>query len=167
MIAPRSQRLEWPVAHGTQRPHDGMNPNTTWSPGDSQLTPSPTSSTTPAPSCPPMIGGGNGRSPVTTCSSLWHIPEAAILTSTSPALGGSSSMSSTLQGVFVSHKMAALVCMDPPASDASAANVPAHIILGTDRAPLGTRSVPRFDGSVVDQDGADGGAVAHRLVARR
>ena len=92
-----------------------MNPNTTWSPGASQLTPSPTSCTTPAPSWPPMIGSSNGRSPVTRCSSLWHMPLAAIFTSTSPGLGGSSSISSTLHGVLTSHRIAALVfTCDPP-----------------------------------------------------
>ncbi len=35
-----------------------------------------------------MIGSSNGRSPVIRCSSEWHRPDAAILTSTSPALGG-------------------------------------------------------------------------------
>ena len=37
------------------------------------------------------------------------MPEAAILTSTSPALGGSSSISSTLHGVLTSQRIAALV----------------------------------------------------------
>ena len=85
--APRSHRFWCPVEHDGQRPHEGMKPNTTWSPGFSQLTFSPTSSTTPAPSWPPIIGSSNGRSPVTRCSSEWHIPDAAILTSTSPAFG--------------------------------------------------------------------------------
>ena len=52
---------------------------------------------------------GNGRSPVTTCSSEWHMPEAAIFTSTSPAFGGSSSISSTLHGLFCSQRIAAFV----------------------------------------------------------
>ena len=39
MRAPRSQRLECPVLHGTHRPQAGMPANTTWSPGDNQLTP--------------------------------------------------------------------------------------------------------------------------------
>ncbi|MEZ5251277.1 MAG: hypothetical protein R2713_19270 [Ilumatobacteraceae bacterium] len=42
-----------------------------------------------------MIGSANGRpAPVTRCSSEWHIPLAAIFTSTSPGPGGSSSTSS-------------------------------------------------------------------------
>src|SRR5215207_6291311 len=86
-----------------------MNPNTTWSPGCNHDTFSPTSSTTPAPSWPPMIGSSNGRSPVTRCSSEWHIQDAASFTSTSPGPGASSSTSSTLQSVFVSHRIAAFV----------------------------------------------------------
>ena len=109
MRAPRSQRFWCPVEQLGQRPQEGMKPNTTWSPGFSQLTPSPTSSMTPAPSWPPMIGSANGRSPVTRCSSEWHMPDAAIFTSTSPGPGGSSSTSSTLHGVLVSQRMAALV----------------------------------------------------------
>ena len=64
-----------------------MNPKTTWSPGASQSTSGPTSSTTPAPSWPPMIGSPNGRSPVTRCSSEWHSPEPTSRTSTSPCFG--------------------------------------------------------------------------------
>ncbi len=95
--APTSHRLECPVAHDGHWPQAGMKPNTTWSPGLRSVTPGPTSSTTPAPSWPPMIGSGTGMSPVTRCSSEWHMPDAASLTSTSPSLGGSSSMGSTLQ----------------------------------------------------------------------
>ena len=93
---------------------DGMKPNTTWSPGASQLTPARPPRTTPAPSWPPMIGRANGRSPVTRCSSEWHMPDAASLTSTSPGLGGSSSISSTLQSLPTSHRIAALVFMANP-----------------------------------------------------
>ena len=55
-VAPTSHRLECPRAHDGHFPHAGMNPNTTWSPGARSVTPGPTSSTTPAPSWPPMIG---------------------------------------------------------------------------------------------------------------
>src|ERR1017187_293958 len=41
------------------------------------------------------------------------MPEAASFTSTSPTLGGSSSMGSTIQSVRCSHKMAASVCIVP------------------------------------------------------
>src|SRR3954470_17604426 len=53
--------------------------------------------------------------PVTRCSSLWHMPLAASFTSTSPAFGGSSSISSTLQGVCRSQRIAAIVfTVEPP-----------------------------------------------------
>ena len=77
-------------------------------------------STTPAPSCPPIMGGAGvapARSPVTTCSSEWHIPDAASLTSTSPAFGGSSSISSTLHGVLISRRIAARVLTSIPPKD--------------------------------------------------
>ena len=126
--APISHRLLCPEAQLGQRPHAGMNPNTTWSPGATEKTPGPTSITTPAPSWPPMHGGSlvaPARSPVTTCSSLWHIPLAASLTSTSPVFGGSSSISSTLHGVFLSHRIAAFVfTVEPP----SRTSVPPTIV---------------------------------------
>ena len=109
---PMSQRLLWPSAQLGQRPHAGMKPNTTWSPATSENTPAPTSMTMPAPSWPPISGGSGvapARSPVTRCSSLWHMPLATILTNTSPAFGGSSSISSTLQAVFRALRIAALV----------------------------------------------------------
>ena len=37
-------------------PHWGEKSVTTWSPGASSVTPSPTRSTTPAPSCPSTVG---------------------------------------------------------------------------------------------------------------
>ena len=81
-------------------PQAGMKPKTTWSPGQA-VDPGPTSSTTPAPSWPPTMGRGPNMSPVRRCSSLWHMPEAAMRTRTSPYLGGSSSISSTLQSLPV------------------------------------------------------------------
>ncbi len=54
--APRSHRLVMPRAQNRQCPQVGRNEQTTWSPGLSRLTPAPTSSTIPAPSCPPTIG---------------------------------------------------------------------------------------------------------------
>ena len=118
-VAPTSQRFEWPVAQGGHCPQAGTNPKTTWSPGASPRTPGPTSSTTPAPSCPPMMGSEPGRSPVTRCSSEWHMPDAASLTSTSPSRGGSSSIGSTLQSPCLSHKIAASVCMVSPSVEVS------------------------------------------------
>ena len=54
---------------------------------------------------------GSARSPVSRCSSEWHRPDPTSLTSTSPAFGGSSSTSSTLQSVFGSHRIAAFIFM--------------------------------------------------------
>src|SRR6185295_19741663 len=120
VIPLRSHRFEWPEAQLGHLPHAGKKENTTWSPTSSEVTFGPTSITTPAPSWPPMHGGSlvtPARSPVTTCSSLWHIPLAANLTSTSPAFGGSRSISSTLHGVLRSHRIAAFVfTAQPPVS---------------------------------------------------
>src|ERR1700733_12196657 len=91
-----------------------MKLNTTWSPGDSHDTCSPTDLTTPAPSCPPMQGSRIGMSPVTRWSSEWHMPEACSSTSTSVAFGASSSMVSTDQGVLRSNRTAAWVCTGIP-----------------------------------------------------
>ena len=84
-----SHRLECPRAQLGQRPQAGTKPNTTWSPGATENTPAPTSMTTPAPSCPPIVGSGAvapSRSPVRRCSSLWHMPEACDLDQHLPRL---------------------------------------------------------------------------------
>ena len=112
-MPPTSHRFECPVAQGGHFPQAGTKPSTTWSPGARPVTPGPTSSTTPAPSWPPMTGRGTGMSPVSRCSSEWHMPDAASLMRTSPSLGGSSSMGSTLQASR-SHRTAASVCTVPP-----------------------------------------------------
>ena len=88
-----------------------MNPKMTRSPGATEVTPGPTSSITAAPSWPPIIGSGQGRSPVTMCSSEWHSPDPPIRTRTSPAFGGSSSISSIFHGVPNSKQIAARVVM--------------------------------------------------------
>src|ERR1700761_2543643 len=75
------------------------------------VTPDPTSSTKPAPSCPPIIGPANGTSPTRWWSSEWQSPAAATRTRTSPARGGSSSISSTFQSVPASYSTAACVRM--------------------------------------------------------
>src|ERR1700761_742894 len=114
IFAPRSHRLWCPVEHEGHRPHDGMKLNTTWSPGDSHDTCSPTVLTTPAPSWPPMQGSRIGMSPVTRWSSEWHMPEACSSISTSVAFGSSSSMVSIDHGVFRSNRTAACVCTEIP-----------------------------------------------------
>ena len=121
--APRSQTCDGRLRQDGHLPHEGMKLKTTWSPTARSVTPSPISMTSPAPSWPPMTGNwlmpissamsaGSAKSPVTMCSSEWHRPEAASLTSTSPFFGGSSSMSSTLQSVCGSHRIAARVCIE-------------------------------------------------------
>ncbi len=97
MRAPNSHRFWWPVEHARHLPHEGMKLSTTGSPSFTEVTPLPTASTYPAPSWPPTIGSGAGRSPVTRCSSEWHIPDAANFTLTSPGSGSARSTSSTLQ----------------------------------------------------------------------
>ncbi len=56
-------------------------------------------------------GSGSGRWPSTTCRSLWHTPQAAMRTSTSPAFGGARSTSRTSTGRPGSHSTAACVFM--------------------------------------------------------
>src|SRR6185369_4808519 len=69
-IAATSQRWKSPRPQKKQVPHYGTHERTTWSPFFSVVTPAPTSSTTPAPSCPSTIGNGVGMSPFTTWRSL-------------------------------------------------------------------------------------------------
>ena len=71
----------------------GTNDSTTWSPGCNVVTPSPISSTMPAPSWPSTMGGGSGIVPFWTERSEWQTPEATILTLASPGPGGAISMS--------------------------------------------------------------------------
>ena len=51
-----TQRFVRPLRQWMHSPHSGANNVTTWSPGATMLTPSPTLSTTPAPSCPSTHG---------------------------------------------------------------------------------------------------------------
>ena len=83
-------RPRWQSAHF---PHDGAHDSTTSSPTATLSTPSPTASTTPAPSWPSTIGVGRSHSPLTMWRSVPQMPTAAIRTSTWPAPGSSSSMS--------------------------------------------------------------------------
>src|SRR5690606_5760593 len=108
-FAPSSQRYWRPLEQYLQRPQLGRNDIDTWSPGFTLVTPGPTSSTTPAPSWPPMTGSPSGMSPVTACSSEWHMPATFIETSTSPCLGSSSSTSSIFQSSPTPQSTAARV----------------------------------------------------------
>src|SRR5690242_14105698 len=84
-----------------------MNEKMTWSPLANSVTPSPTSSTTPAPSCPSTSGSGRAIVPVIAERSEWHTPHAARRTATSPRLGGSTLISSTLTGLLCSRQRTA------------------------------------------------------------
>ena len=77
--------------HSAQRPHDGAHESATWSPTATRVTPSPTASTTPAPSWPSTAGHGVSAVPSIAFWSEWQTPLAARRTSTSPGSGGASS----------------------------------------------------------------------------
>src|SRR5258708_25051064 len=102
-----------PRAQYEQRPQAGRKLRTTESPSLTWSTPGPTSTTLPAPSCPPTTGNGIGMSPVTRCSSEWHRPLAVSLTRTSFAFGGSSSASSICHFSCAPYSTAALVFIAP------------------------------------------------------
>src|SRR5271155_2069116 len=63
----------------------------TWSPFLTEVTPGPTSTTTPAPSWPRIAGNSpSGSAPDSVNSSVWQMPVALISTKTSPGRGPSS-----------------------------------------------------------------------------
>src|SRR5215469_5327233 len=71
--------------------HSGVYSGMTWSPFLTEVTPGPTSTTTPAPSWPRIAGKSpSGSAPESVNSSVWQIPVALISTITSPAFGPSS-----------------------------------------------------------------------------
>src|SRR5450759_3760713 len=79
----------------------------TVSPTASSVTPSPTSTTVPAPSWPRISGNGMPMVPLTADKSLWHTPQAPSLTITSPRCGDSTSISSTTTGALFWRQMTA------------------------------------------------------------
>src|SRR5438874_5442101 len=89
-----------------------MKEKMTWSPRANSLTPSPTSSTTPAPSWPSTSGSGSAMVPVIAERSEWHTPQAARRTNTSPRLGPSTLISSTWTGLLCSRQRTALALRD-------------------------------------------------------
>ena len=91
---PRSQSAASPLRHQRHLPQAGMEQSTTWSSGWTSLTPGPTFSTMPAPSCPTTMGKRTGASPLAKCQSERHSPVATSLSSTSPSFGSSTSISS-------------------------------------------------------------------------
>ena len=67
---------------------------TTWSPGFTERTASPTASTMPAPSWPSTAGAGKGIVPSITDRSEWHTPAACMRTCTSLGPGPRTSSAS-------------------------------------------------------------------------
>src|SRR5690606_20874864 len=85
----------------------------TWSPGLTLVTPSPTSTTTPAPSWPSTAGNSpSGSSPLSVNASVWQTPVWVIFTSTSPLRGGSTSISTISSGCPAAKATAARDFMD-------------------------------------------------------
>ena len=90
--------------------HCGENRVTTRSPGATLVTPSPSRSTIPHPSCPSTAGAyPDGSAPEAVYMSVWQTPQASSRTSTSPARGSSSSTSVTLSGFPNSSSTAARI----------------------------------------------------------
>lgn len=95
--------------HASVRPHSLSIEQKMHSPGCTDVTPSPTLSTYPPPSCPNTQGNRpSGSLPPRVYASVWQTPEASSLILTSPFLGGSTSTVSMLSGLLASHATAAL-----------------------------------------------------------
>src|SRR5690606_14984637 len=94
-----THRLVLPLLQNRHWPHSAVYSGMTWCPGLTLVTPSPTSTTTPAPSWPSTHGNTpSGSSPDRVKASVWHTPVWLIFTSTSPALGGATSISTICSG---------------------------------------------------------------------
>src|SRR5258706_2291463 len=89
-----------------------MKEKTTWSPLAKSPTPSPISSTTPAPSWPSTRGSGSAMVPVIADRSEWQTPQAPRRTNTSPRLGPSTLISSTWTGLLCSRQRTAFALRD-------------------------------------------------------
>ena len=90
------QRRGSPRRHCGHSPHGARHATTTRSPGATDVTSLPTSSTTPAPSWPSRIGNREPQPLVSTMwRSEWQSPQAWTRTSTSRGPGGSTVSSST------------------------------------------------------------------------
>src|SRR6185312_12886345 len=72
----------------------------TWSPSFNCVTPGPSATTVPAPSCPGIKGrvGFTGQSPYAACRSVWHTPLATISTKACPGPGMGTGTSRTTKG---------------------------------------------------------------------
>ena len=89
--------------------HSGVYRGMTWSPTAYSVTFSPTLSTIPPPSCPRIEGNlPSGSLPESVYASVWQRAHATIFTRTSPARGGSTSISSTESGWPGAYATAAL-----------------------------------------------------------
>ncbi|OLE22898.1 MAG: hypothetical protein AUG49_17605 [Catenulispora sp. 13_1_20CM_3_70_7] len=77
--SPRRQAAHWP--------HGGFQHTMTWSPTETRVTPSPTATTSPAPSWPGTNGTGCGSTPVMADRSEWHTPVARMRIFTWPGPG--------------------------------------------------------------------------------
>src|ERR671937_2253980 len=112
-----------------------MKEKMTWSPLAKSVTPSPTSSTTPAPSWPSTSGSGSAIVPVIAERSEWHTPQAASLTDTSPRLGASMEIDSTTTGLLCSRHTTALALRDIARSIAAALGALAELAQEPHRHP--------------------------------
>src|SRR5690606_12329310 len=102
-----THRLVLPDLQNRHSPHSAVYSGITWSPGLTLVTPSPTSTTTPAPSCPSTAGNTpSGSSPDRVDATVWHSAVWVIFTSTSPFRGRATS-SSTISSGFPGAKATA------------------------------------------------------------
>ena len=92
-------RLVLPDRQNLHLRHSAVYSGITWSPGLTLVTPSPTSTTMPPPSWPSTAGKmPSGSSPLSVKASVWQTPVWVIFTSTSPACGGATSISTICSG---------------------------------------------------------------------
>src|SRR5690606_35427819 len=108
VVRTATHRLVLPLLQNRHSPHSAVYSGITWSPGLTLVTPSPTSTTMPAPSWPSTAGNTpSGSSPDRVNASVWHSAVWVILTSTSPLRGGSTSISTICRGFPASKATAA------------------------------------------------------------
>ena len=89
-------------------------------PPATRVTPAPTASTTPAPSCPSTAGQRVSAVPSIALKSEWQTPLACSRTSTSPGPGGASSSSCTSSGAARARsRTAARILITPPRTAAA------------------------------------------------
>src|SRR5262245_60101099 len=104
------QRFVRPLRQWMHMPHSGAKSVMTWSPGATSVTPSPTRSTTPAPSWPSTQGAYPlGSAPEAVYRSVWQTPHATRRTSTSSDFGSARSSSWTTSGSPNSSSTAARI----------------------------------------------------------